>query len=180
MGAYCTELLDALAASLLYPDASTLPSIERATALARPAHPALATALDALAQRVAEDPRRVEEEYTRLFDMQPVCTLNVGYHLFGEQYVRGALLSNLTAELRQAGIDPSPELPDHLAPLLRLLPRLDTEGAEILATELLRPALAVMDRNLKKVSHPYRAVLAALDSLLAAAPSEPVTLQRGA
>ena len=38
----------------------------------------------------------LQECYTRIFDLNPVCTLEVGYHLFGENYKRGLFLANLS------------------------------------------------------------------------------------
>jgi nitrate reductase gamma subunit len=49
-----------------------------------------------------------EELYTRTFDINPVCSLEIGWQLFGEEYHRGALLVRLRQELRRAwdrGID---------------------------------------------------------------------------
>ena len=37
----------------------------------------------------------LQELYTRTFDLNPVCALEVGYHLFGENYKRGEFLANL-------------------------------------------------------------------------------------
>src|SRR3989337_1975750 len=39
-----------------------------------------------------------EEIYTRTFDVQAITTLDVGYVLFGDDYKRGELLSNLNRE----------------------------------------------------------------------------------
>ena len=38
---------------------------------------------------------RLRELYTVTFDLNPVCTLDVGYHVFGESYKRGAFLAGL-------------------------------------------------------------------------------------
>src|SRR5450759_3107097 len=37
----------------------------------------------------------LQELYTRTFDLSPVCALDIGYHLFGENYKRGVFLANL-------------------------------------------------------------------------------------
>ena len=37
-------------------------------------------------------PEQIQELYTRTFDINPVCTLEIGWHIFGEDYARGALL----------------------------------------------------------------------------------------
>ena len=38
----------------------------------------------------------LQESYTQIFDLNPVCTLEAGYHLFGENYKRGLFLANLS------------------------------------------------------------------------------------
>ncbi|HSE32303.1 MAG TPA: hypothetical protein VLA93_12100, partial [Pyrinomonadaceae bacterium] len=37
----------------------------------------------------------LQELYTRTFDLNPACALEIGYHLFGENYKRGEFLANL-------------------------------------------------------------------------------------
>lgn len=87
----------------------------------------------------------VQELFTRTFDVQAVTTLGVGYVMFGDDYKRGELLVNLTRELREAGIDPRNELPDHLPNVLRLMARWeDRELAAEFAAEILRPAIERM------------------------------------
>ena len=87
----------------------------------------------------------VQEIFTRSFDVQSITTLSVGYVMFGDDYKRGELLVNLNRELRDAGIDPGCELPDHLPNVLRLMARWeDRELADEFARELLHPALEMM------------------------------------
>ncbi len=43
-----------------------------------------------------------EELYTRTFDLNPVCALEIGWHLFGEDYERGAFLVRMRDQLRRA------------------------------------------------------------------------------
>ena len=63
----------------------------------------------------------LEELYTRTFDINPVCSLEVGWHLFGEDYNRGAFLVRMRGLLREHGIEEGAELPDHLESVLRVL-----------------------------------------------------------
>lgn len=87
----------------------------------------------------------LQELYTRSFDVQAITTLDVGYVLFGEDYKRGELLSNLMREHREAGNDTGTELADHLPTLLRLLAKLpDSELREELVQEIVVPALRQM------------------------------------
>ena len=66
----------------------------------------------------------LQELHTRTFDVQSLTTLDIGYVLFGDDYKRGALLSNLNQEHSRAENDCRGELADHLPNLLRLIPKL--------------------------------------------------------
>lgn len=63
----------------------------------------------------------LEEAFIRIFDLNPDCTLDIGWHLFGEDYARGEFLVKLKAEHRKHGTEDPCELPDHLPAVLRLL-----------------------------------------------------------
>ncbi len=88
---------------------------------------------------------QIEKLFIRTFDVQPLCCLDVGYILFGEDYKRGKLMSNLNRELNEAGLDNENELADHLPNVLKLIPGLtDTETREELVGYILLPALEKM------------------------------------
>jgi nitrate reductase assembly molybdenum cofactor insertion protein NarJ len=92
-----------------------------------------------------EDLRAMQELFMRSFDVQAITTLDLGYVLFGDDYKRGELLSNLNREHREAGNECGSELADHLPNVLRLLPRLeDPELIEELIQEIVAPALSEM------------------------------------
>jgi nitrate reductase delta subunit len=110
----------------------------------------------------------LQELFTRTFDLNPLCALEIGWHLYGEDYARGAFLVRLRQALRRHGIDEGGELPDHLATVLALLPRLDpTEAGELAATAV-RPALARMRPALARAQSPFEPLLDAIDALLGA------------
>ncbi|MBV6494198.1 MAG: hypothetical protein LDLANPLL_02229 [Turneriella sp.] len=92
-----------------------------------------------------------QELFTRTFDVQAITTLDVGYVLFGDDYKRAELLSNLTRTHILVGTDCKGELGDHLPNILRLIPSLpEAEGEEILfelVSEILVPALMLMVRE---------------------------------
>ncbi|MCC7406111.1 MAG: hypothetical protein IT288_17085 [Bdellovibrionales bacterium] len=92
-----------------------------------------------------------QELYTRTFDVQAITTLDVGYVMFGDDYKRAELLSNLTRIHLRAGTDQKGELGDHLPNILRLIPKLpELEGEELLSElvrEILVPALMLMIRE---------------------------------
>ncbi len=52
--------------------------------------------LSALAERSGSMSRgEIEEMFTRTFEINPVCALEVGWHVYGEEYARGALMVRL-------------------------------------------------------------------------------------
>jgi len=100
--------------------------------------------LDAIPERVLD----LQELHTRTFEVQSLTTLGIGYVLFGDDYKRGALLSNLSREHTQAENDCRGELADHLPNVLRLIPKLkDQDLLDELVREILVPALMLMIRE---------------------------------
>ncbi len=86
----------------------------------------------------------LQELYTNTFDLQPVCPLDLGWHLFGEEYDRGLLLAYMRRQLRAHGITETGELPDHISHALLLLPRMQPAKAEEFASVIVAPALKRM------------------------------------
>lgn len=100
--------------------------------------------LDAIPQTTLD----LQELHTRTFDVQALTTLGAGYVLFGDDYKRGALLSNLNREHNDAHNDCRGELSDHLPNLLRLIPKLrDAQLLDELVEQILVPALLLMVRE---------------------------------
>jgi nitrate reductase assembly molybdenum cofactor insertion protein NarJ len=91
--------------------------------------------------RYPEDPV-MQELYVQTFEFNPACTLEIGWHIFGENYERGEFLVRMREQLRSHGIAESCELPDHLCHILPLLDRLDSEEAAALVGQFVLPALA--------------------------------------
>jgi nitrate reductase molybdenum cofactor assembly chaperone NarJ/NarW len=162
-------LLDALAFLLEYPSADSAAEARRAADRASHREPAVAGILERLADFIEGDPRRAEERYTRLFDLSPACPLYAGYHLFGEDYSRGALLAGLQGELRRVDVDPGTELPDYLPTLLRLLGRLeDADERDLLVTSLILPSLEKMISGLAQAEdEPYADLVRVLPDVVA-------------
>lgn len=109
-------------------------------------YPRAAAELDQFLELLpADDLRIMQELYTRSFDVQAVTTLDIGYVLFGDDYKRGELLSNLNREHRAHDNDCGRELADHLPNVLRLMERLDDEElVGELVQEIIAPALRSM------------------------------------
>jgi nitrate reductase delta subunit len=105
----------------------------------------------------------LEELYTRTFDVNPACALEVGWHLFGEEYARGLFLVRMRAELRRHELAESTELPDHLAHVLAVLAAMPFDEAREFLRACVLPAVVKMRRALEEQQNPYRNVI---DTLL--------------
>lgn len=86
----------------------------------------------------------LEELYTLAFDLNPVCALEIGWHLYGEQYERGNFLVRTRDLLAELEISEIIELPDHLSLMLTALGRLEGEQQQAFAARFLVPALRRM------------------------------------
>ena len=108
----------------------------------------------------------LEELYTLTFDINPLCCLEVGWQLFGEEYERGAFLVEMRQLLRDCGVPESTELPDHLEHALAVLERLSQQSAGELAGKSVLPALKKMIGGLAGKENPFENVLQAIESVL--------------
>ena len=160
--------LDALACCLEYPGAHTARQARLGANALASDYPRLSAALWSLAVYLERTPPgRAEERYTALFDVNPVCTLHVGYHVFGDTYPRGEFLAALCAELRNAGVPTNGDLPDFLPTLLRLLDRLaEPEDRRSLRQIALLPAVRRMAEALAASKDPWSGILRALPEVL--------------
>ena len=107
-----------------------------------------------------------QELYTQTFDLNPLCSLELGWHLFGENYERGLLLVRLRQELRACDLTESSELPDHLTHALRLIDRMDHERAADFIAAIVLPALMKMLQAFAGKQNPYEHMLRALAMVL--------------
>jgi nitrate reductase delta subunit len=110
----------------------------------------------------------LQELYTRTFDLNPVCALEVGWQLYGEEYTRGSFLVFMRDALRRHGIPEETELPDHLAYVLTLLDRLDGNDATELTKGAVLPAIDKMLQGLTGKNNPFESVLRAVSGRLQA------------
>ena len=152
---------DLLAALLHYPEADGYAeALERYIEVLDDGYAEAADLLRPLLDRMREMNRaQIQEMYTRTFDINAVCTLEVGWHIYGEDYARGALLVKLREQLRLMNIPESVELPDHLTHVLILLGRLSGPRADDLAARYLLPGLEKMLAGMDRGDYAYRALL---------------------
>ncbi|CAG0965376.1 hypothetical protein ANAEL_00871 [Anaerolineales bacterium] len=171
-------LYDSFADLLTYPTSSIWQQAETCLIQLRESHPEAALALEMLSLNLQQHTlEQMEELYTVVFDMQPVCYPYVGYQLFGESYKRGAFMAQLNEAYHAFGYSAGRELPDHLSVILRFL-GLDSanrqgEFCEALLNEGVVPALDKMLRAFEPQSeNPYFGLLTALRSVLTYAPEK--------
>ena len=124
--------------------------------------PQAAQAIDAFATAVEDlSLGQLQELYTRAFDLNPVCPLELGWHLFGEQYERGAFLVRMRHALERHGIEEATELPDHLSYVLQLSADLPSDAMPLTREEL-HAALAKMAAALDAAGTPFRHLMRAI------------------
>lgn len=123
--------------------------------------PALHSELEPFLKHISEKPLTFQQEYfVATFDVQPLCILDTGYVLFGEDYKRGQFMANLSMEHRKAGNSCGMELPDHLPNVLCLLSKMkDDEMAEELTCSLLIPAVESMITGFRNRRNHYAGLL---------------------
>ena len=113
----------------------------------------------------------MEELYIQTFDLNPDACLDIGWHLFGEDYARGEFLVRLRQEMRRYGVAERDELPDNLLTVLSLAARMPEEEAAPFRVRFLRPAVEKIRKAVPAENNPYASLLAALAVLLGGAES---------
>lgn len=179
-----SDILDALASLLEYPREGYVQRVRDVAAQVRPEHARAAALLEAFASRIAPlSSQDLEELFTRTFDINPTCCLEVGWHIHGDNYDRGDFLVRMRQHLRNHKLEETSELPDHMVHVLPVLARLEGEQAAELKNRYVLPALAKMldglaapraGRDSSAPDNPYEYVLQAIRTVLTA--DEPVAV----
>jgi nitrate reductase delta subunit len=169
------EHLQAIAAAsrvLRYPGDGYAADLRSFAALCRTLGSPAASSLEALANRASSTTTgSMQELFTQSFDLTPACALEVGWHLYGEDYVRGAFLVRMREQLRAHAIDEGGELPDHLASLLALVVAAP-DDTRALVRDALLPSVDKMLSGLEKTASPFHPIMDALRGMLAAAEAD--------
>lgn len=152
------QQLEALAALFTYPSSDYAKAVESAVTCSRLIAPALVEFAHEIRNTSLTN---LQELYTSTFDLQPACALDLGWHLFGEEYERGLLLARMRRELRAHAIQENRELPDHLSHALLLLARMEPVDAEEFAAAVVGPGLERMLKCMPAENRFGRLLLAA-------------------
>jgi nitrate reductase molybdenum cofactor assembly chaperone len=158
-----TGKYDALARLFEYPDESYVQRCRDA---------GLSESADELAKLSVSG---IQELYISTFDWNPATSLDLGWHLYGDQYERGEFLVRMREELRRHGVAESKELPDHLTHTLCLLGRMNATDAEKFAREFTAPAVAKLLAALDQKNTPFAAAVRAVREALPAKAEIPVS-----
>lgn len=163
-----TRLYDTFADLLKYPGEDYPQTVERCRRTLEDVNVEAAGYLAGFAEETGGwDTTQLQELFVQTFDLNPVCALEVGWHLFGDTYDRGAFLVKMREELQRHSVTESSEVPDHLTHVLALLGRMEPEEADALATIAVLPAMEKMLAGLEGKKSPYENVLKAIRCVLA-------------
>jgi nitrate reductase assembly molybdenum cofactor insertion protein NarJ len=155
-----SALYDAWACLLVYPDEQGIDYARSGLGRLLAEHADGSDQLDLLGVLLAEpDAGAREETFTRTFDGSDRCALEIGWHLHGENYARGALLVRLRKLLKEHGLLTGAELPDHLGVVLGLLGRAKPDLADALVRGIVLPALEKLSAGFEKDTGPYGGVI---------------------
>jgi len=162
------DLLERFAEIIDYPRPQLGSSVRECAARLAQESPEAAALLERFQTFQAGIPlAKLQEAYTSIFDMQPECTLNLGYQLLGDDWRRSILLFQLKEIYQARNFETGGELPDHLSVLLRFLATAhDSNEAAEIKSDLLVPVLSRMAASIHLGESPYRWILQALLSWL--------------
>ena len=114
----------------------------------------------------------LQARYVELFDQYRALSLHLFEHVHGESRDRGQAMVSLLERYREAGLDlRASELPDFLPVFLEYLSQLPREEACAELGEAVA-VIATLTRRLERRASSYAPVLAALERLAQAAPSQ--------
>jgi len=157
------QIYDQFAALIRYPSEDYLEAFEKCRAALAAEDPEAAERIGRFAEAVRGLSHEQRQElFVQIFDLNPVCVLEVGWHLYGDTYDRGTFLVTMREHLRRFGLPEDSELPDHLAHALAVLGRMDQDEANQFAAKSVLPALEKMLAGLEGKTSPYEDVLKAL------------------
>jgi len=102
----------------------------------------------------------IQDLYTKTFDLSPDSPPYLGFHLHGESYRRGTMMAKLRTLFQRHGVPECGELPDHIAPITRLLAIApsDPDMVEMIREEVY-PGMEKLLSGMSDRANPYLAPL---------------------
>ncbi|MBT3478307.1 MAG: hypothetical protein HOA15_03635 [Candidatus Marinimicrobia bacterium] len=144
---------------LSYPNVDTISAVKR---MENHGSKSLKTYLDFIADTSLSD---LQEKFTQTFDMSPTTSLDLGWHLYGEAYERGAFMLKIRELLRMQGIEETSELPDHLTHVLAAMDGLDEKNCGKFVQKYVQPALEKIMDGFKDSDNPFQHAILYVDEL---------------
>ena len=154
--------LDAYALVLMYPTQDHDVKVQSCIDCLADGHPEVLSGLEEY--RTFLEPLSLckrEELYIKTFDLNKAGTLDLGWHLFGEDYNRGLFLVKLRQHLRFLEIPETSELPDHVSQVMRILGRLPLADSALFAHSCVIPSIEIIAEKIGE-KNPYVGVLEGL------------------
>ena len=100
--------------------------------------------------------KELQELYITSFDMNPATSLDLGWHLYGENYNRGKFLVKVRNLMREKGIQETTELPDHLTHIIMVLSRMESAEQKEFGKNYIVPALKKIAKGFENTENPYK------------------------
>jgi len=160
-------IYDRLAEVLTYPVAGYVARLGHCAEVLRARDESLAAMLEPLllhARAVSESD--LEELFTRTFDINPQCCLELGWQLYGEDYNRGSFLVRMRELMRETGVEEGTELPDHLTHVLPVLGRMESGEASAFSSRFVLPAVNKKLAGFSDHENAFRSALVTVRGLL--------------
>lgn len=129
-----------------YPDEDFAAQVNACQALLDERYPGAAAHMRAFTHYIQQcDADGREELYTKTFDVQPICYLDLGYVIFGEDYKRGAFLLHMQSEQKAHNNECGTDLSDNISNVFTLIARHpDQDFVNELAVRIIIPAVKKM------------------------------------
>ncbi|MBI4446647.1 MAG: nitrate reductase molybdenum cofactor assembly chaperone [Acidobacteria bacterium] len=158
---------DQLAALFSYPTATYLQHAEQTARLFSPLKGEIVTLLEEFNRQVQSlSLEKIQELFTATFDLNPVASLEIGWHLHGENYERGRFMVEMREQLRRLGVEEKTELPDHLTHVLPMAGRMPYREVPLFLDSSVLPGLAKIQAALKEKDNLFEPLLRATEVFL--------------
>ncbi|MCP4784835.1 MAG: nitrate reductase molybdenum cofactor assembly chaperone [Fuerstiella sp.] len=159
--------LRSLSRLLIYPDEQTVEAAELLYIILQGELPEAAEKMSRFGAYIEQHRLwQIEETYTSTFDVNPACALDIGWHLFGEEYARGQFLVRMREELKKYKLTESSELPDHITHVLAVIAAMPDDEARRFVTACVLPAVRKMMHAFEENDSPYGDVISCLALIL--------------
>ena len=160
------SMLDAFTDILLYPESDHESKVQTCIAQFSDEHADVREMVGEYLSQIAPlSLSEMEELYIKTFDLNKTGTLDLGWHLFGEDYNRGLFLVKIRQYLQLLKIPESSELPDHVSQVLKVLGRMSHDEANQFAYACVIPSLETIAEGIQE-DNPHDRLIQGLIQLL--------------